>query len=81
MSDHKCHIPGCSIKVHPTMLMCLPHWDKVPNEIKIEIRKEFNPDQCRGLVRPSRKWLKAARAAINHVRDSESDTRCHKKKE
>lgn len=30
MLVHKCHVPGCGVRVPSSMLMCRPHWDKVP---------------------------------------------------
>lgn len=71
MSYHKCHAINCNVKTHPSMLMCLDHWEKVPDGIKKTIIKEFNPDQCRGFVRPTGKYLKAARLAIMAIKEIE----------
>ncbi len=68
---HKCHAIECDVKTHPSKLMCPKHWAMVPDDIQREVVKHFRRDQCEGLVRPSKFWLKAARAAINHVRFKE----------
>lgn len=47
--------------------MCRRHWAIVPLELKIEVQKNFNAKQCKGLVRPTDAYLKAAREALNFV--------------
>lgn len=70
---HKCHAIGCTVKTHYSLLMCLKHWELVPSVIKDKIRKEFNPEQLYGRVRPSGAWLKAARMAIMAVKELEKN--------
>lgn len=64
---HECHIRQCRTPVAREMLMCHPHWSMLPDALKDAVTRNFNPKQCRGKVRPTDAWLKAARAAINHV--------------
>lgn len=64
---HHCHIFKCEAQVPPKMLMCPEHWAMVPRDLKTPVVVNFLDDQCKGKVRPTNEWLKAARAAINHV--------------
>lgn len=65
---HVCHVEGCETPVPPRMLMCRPHWSKVPPEMQAAVYDSFNPKQCRrGGPVPTREWLIAARAALNYV--------------
>lgn len=72
MKEHKCHATNCEVKTHPSKLMCPQHWAMVPRDLQREVLKHFQSDQCEGLVRPSKFWLQAARAAINSVQDKET---------
>jgi hypothetical protein len=67
MPKHKCHIYKCLNPCPPKYLMCPEHWSMVPLHLKTPVIVNFQPEQCKGKVRPTSEWLKAARAAINHV--------------
>lgn len=66
---HQCHAYKCTTPVAPRLLMCRKHWAMVPGDIQRAVYAHFNPEQCRGRKAPlpSREWIAAARAAINHV--------------
>lgn len=72
---HTCHVTGCGAAAIPQYLMCPKHWRMVPLRLQRAVQVTFNPLQCSSdpskRVRPSTEWLKAARAAINYVRDLE----------
>lgn len=68
--SHVCHAVGCSARVPPTKLMCLEHWRMVPKSIQMSVNRGYRPGQCADKT-PSREWLKAARSAINWVRNAE----------
>ena len=61
-----CHARGCSVHVPPEMLMCKPHWFKVPRAIRNAVWLAYRPGQCDDM-RPSREWHVAADAAIGFV--------------
>ena len=63
---HTCHAAGCDTPVLPLNLMCLPHWRRVPAAMKAAVCDAYRPgqEQDKG---PSTEWLRAARAAIDHV--------------
>jgi hypothetical protein len=73
MTRHTCHAIGCENLVQPRKLMCLQHWRMVPPDIQELVMKSYRSGQCDD-KRPSLEWLKAARAAINHVRHLEHPT-------
>lgn len=60
--------------------MCYFHWVHVPTEIQVRVKTHFHRDQCKGLRRPTREWLKAAREAITSVQhlgtDKEINRQC-----
>ena len=64
--QHRCHIPGCGVRVKPEMLLCAFHWAKVPKPLKQAVWKTYRPGQCSD-KNPSRAWLDAADAAIRYV--------------
>jgi len=59
--------------VRPEMLMCLHHWRLVPGLLKAAVTATYRPGQCDD-KNPSAAYLKAARAAINAVRDRVATT-------
>ena len=75
---HTCHVPGCERLVPARLLMCPPHWMMVPKEIQRRVMTHYRAEQCatgpRKRVRPSDAWMRAARDAINAVRDAEDRT-------
>lgn len=79
MSVHTCHVPGCAVPVPPKMLMCRPHWAKVPDYIQRAVWAAFRNGQEVD-KRPSRAWLAAAEGAIAAVqlaeRPREPESRC-----
>ena len=48
--------------------MCREHWSMVPLHLKREVLEAYVPGQESGVVRPSKAYLEAARAAINYVK-------------
>lgn len=68
--SHTCHARGCKVEVRPELLMCGPHWRKVPSKIQRAVWATYRPGQCDD-KRPSRAWHDAASAAIGYVALSE----------
>jgi len=62
---HTCHAYGCETQCADHLLMCKPHWDKVPSRLKQEIyalRGKLGVDPA-----AARKWRAKAQEAINAV--------------
>lgn len=64
---HTCHARGCATPVPPEMLMCKPHWAKVPPPIQRSVWRAYAPGQCNLDPPPSADWHLAADAAIAAV--------------
>lgn len=64
--EHHCHARGCKVAVPPRMLMCRPHWRRVPKPLQNAVWAHFRPGQE---IRkdPTREYLAAAEAAIRAV--------------
>lgn len=67
---HTCHARGCGVPVKPELLMCGPHWRRVPRPIQRAVWAGYRPGQCDD-KRVSKAWLKAADAAIGFVARAE----------
>lgn len=63
---HKCHNPQCDKRCHPSKLMCLSCWQKVPKELQNEVYRCYRKGQEKD-KNPSQEWLNAARAAIKSI--------------
>lgn len=73
-TDHFCHAQGCFIEVPPKMLMCYPHWRKVPKALKDAVWAEYVPGQEISKT-PTTAYLTVMIAAINAVADKEGRER------
>jgi len=58
--DHECHWPGCGRQVPPAMWGCLPHWKRLPDELRTAIWLAYQPGQEKTLT-PSREYVNVAR--------------------
>lgn len=65
-AKHLCHARGCQVSVPPRMLMCKPHWSRVPAELQRAVWREYTPGQEMSKD-PTPAYLEAARAAIESV--------------
>ncbi len=63
---HTCHARGCSAEVSPKLFMCRRHWFMVPEPLRAEVLRHFQPSQVQS-KRPTQAWLTAARKAIDAV--------------
>lgn len=63
---HVCHVHPCGAKVNPCYLMCKPHWDMVPQDLRDEIYKYYRLGQEVD-KKPTREWLVASLKAIRYV--------------
>lgn len=54
--NHVCHAMGCSTIVPPHLLMCAPHWGRVPVPLRRIVWREYRPGQERD-KRPSARYL------------------------
>jgi len=70
-AKHVCHAAGCRTPVHPKMFMCRPHWFRLPKPMRDAIWAAYRPGQE---IRkdPSPEYIKAARAAIDHIAQLEA---------
>lgn len=75
MTEHLCHAEACKVKVPPRMLMCRPHWHLVPAELADAVWVAYVPGQ-EDRKDPTDEYLKAARAAIEHVAAVEGRRQC-----
>lgn len=71
MSKHVCHAKKCKVEVPPKMLMCRKHWYMVPKKIQQRVWKHYVPGQEISKT-PTRKYLKAAQAAVDAVAEREA---------
>lgn len=67
---HLCHARNCTVPVPPRMLMCLPHWRKVPILIQRKVWKHYRPGQEVD-KRPSREYLEVMKEAVEAVWERE----------
>jgi hypothetical protein len=69
MSTHKCPVPVCTTEVVNHLLMCNPHWRKVPRELQRKVYAAWG-SYNRGLVEgaPMRRMGELIRE-YNAVRD------------
>ncbi len=70
--NHHCHLPGCTTPVPRKLLLCAPHWRKVPRGIQLRVYRHFNPEQVLTL-RPSPEYCKAAYDAVIAALDALGD--------
>jgi hypothetical protein len=42
---HFCHWPGCKVEVEPKMLMCAPHWFRLPLRLRNRIWSTYRNGQ------------------------------------
>lgn len=62
---HICHAKGCARPITASLLMCSPHWHKVPSSIQKAVYKHYrNPGQ-------QKQYVDAVRAAIQSVAEQE----------
>lgn len=66
MSAHTCHAEGCDKVVPPRLLMCAPHWRRVPRVLQGAVWAAYVPGQ-ESRKDPTGEYLEAARAAIEAV--------------
>lgn len=64
---HTCHAIACEVEVPPSMLMCKPHWFKVPRDIRIKVWAEYE----NGI---SNAYCAVAKAAVIVVAEREGRT-------
>ena len=69
---HRCHVPGCDVAVRPELLTCRRHWHLVPKPLQLAVWRSYRAGQCDD-KRPSRGWVKAARAAIRAAQRAERE--------
>jgi len=60
--DTKCPVPGCKARHPRNLLMCKPHWFKVPKHLRDEVWDSYKKD---GVL--SDRYIDARTAAIESV--------------
>jgi len=67
---HRCHARGCPTPVTRRLLMCAPHWARVPPELQAEV---YRAVKLRGSTIDATwaPWWRAAHRAIAHVAATE----------
>ena len=63
---HHCHAVPCKVQVPEKLLMCSPHWRKVPRDIQARVWATYRDGQERE-KNPSLAWCQAADAAVASV--------------
>lgn len=61
---HHCHAIACNVEVPPAMLMCKPHWLKVPQYLRKRVWDEYN----NGITRA---YCEVAKQAVRVVAEKE----------
>lgn len=61
VGTHRCVRPGCERYVGKTRLMCYPDWSAIPQAIRDEILRTWDP---RGGIRQSPEYFAAVNAAL-----------------
>lgn len=65
--SHRCAAPGCDLVIADRLLMCRPHWFKVPEDIRRRIWRTYRPGQERdGDALPE--YHAAVRDAVKAIR-------------
>lgn len=64
--SHHCHAVGCSVEVPEKMLMCAPHWRRVPRLLQSAVWGTYRAGQ-ETTKNPSLEWCRAADAAVAAV--------------
>jgi hypothetical protein len=64
---HLCHVPGCNVPVPRRLLMCGPHWRRVPRALQAAVWRQYRAGQEQGGAPVTRDYLAAARAACDAV--------------
>jgi hypothetical protein len=67
---HKCHHPDCNTSVDPSLWGCSAHWNQLPANLKINLKKAYRRGQETD-KRPSREYLNAALAIRLHIKNSQ----------
>jgi len=62
-----CHAVGCSERIPRNMLMCKPHWFKVPKPLRDEIWRTYKAGETSN-------WLKVVKEAQRVVQEKERDS-------
>lgn len=66
---HFCHVPECKEPCPPALLMCLPHWRRVPRALRRAVWRAYAPGQEEGRAEVSQAYLDAADAAVAALSD------------
>lgn len=61
---HTCHAVACDVPVPPAMLMCRPHWFRVPPKLRNRVWAEYH----NGITKA---YCAAAKAAVLAVAEKE----------
>lgn len=69
--SHKCHAIGCEKEVPPHLLMCFPHWQRVPKRLQRDVWATYRAGQEVD-KKPTNEYLEAAARAILAVADKEN---------
>lgn len=64
-SKHECAVPGCDQLISSQLLMCAPHWRRVPVRIQRAVYATWRNGDAE-------KYLAAREAAINWVKEAQS---------
>lgn len=63
----KCRVPGCAREVSDTLLMCWPHWKRVPFKLQNQVVQHFQYDRTRKQRGSSLEYLASVKLAIESV--------------
>jgi hypothetical protein len=68
---HTCHWPNCREDVPPALLMCLRHWQLLPEPVRYAVWAAYRPGQ-EVAKDPSRAYVAAVRVALDWAHDHEA---------
>ena len=69
MPKHTCHCPHCNRAVSPKLFGCKSCWFALPQKMRDAIWATYRPGQ-EITKTPSPEYIKAARAAIEYLREN-----------
>jgi hypothetical protein len=71
---HTCHWPNCREEIPPKLLMCLEHWQLLPQPIRRAVWATYRLGQETD-KNPSRAYMTAVRAALDWAEQYDEKTR------
>ena len=71
MKTHRCAAPGCNLQVPMHMMMCSPHWNTLPPDLRNRIWDAYKAKE-QNKPGAEDELMRQARAAIQFLRETKS---------